>query len=56
MFKPGDVVILKSGGPLMTIEGEKGKLGYPCRWFEGNDPKRGFFPPETIEKYTGPSI
>lgn len=36
-FKPGDVVVLKSGGPDMTIssidEGQKAS----CYWFNGVD-------------------
>jgi len=33
-FKPGDVVVLRSGGPSMTVEciEEDGRVS--CRWFD----------------------
>jgi uncharacterized protein YodC (DUF2158 family) len=38
-FKPGDVVVLKSGGPAMTVESigrsEDGQPRARCTWFEG---------------------
>ncbi|HAT04544.1 MAG TPA: DUF2158 domain-containing protein [Aeromonas salmonicida] len=40
MFKPGDVVRLKSGGPAMTISAPKKDStaeAYYCRWFSPND-------------------
>ena len=50
IFKKGDVVSLKSGGPLMTIDGipgEKvpGKLDneYLCRWFRRQTPESGSY-------------
>ncbi len=55
-FKVGDVVQLKSGGPLMTIEsitGEsymdsaKGDLN--CVWFDKNKPESKNFNPLTVE-------
>jgi uncharacterized protein YodC (DUF2158 family) len=52
--KPGDVVILKSGGPKMTVVGV-GKYGYSeveqalCRWFKsGNEFVEDVFPFESI--------
>jgi len=55
-FKVGDVVALKSGGPEMTVVGSA--LSFPekhpmveCCWFDSsNDKKKGFFPPEALEK------
>jgi uncharacterized protein YodC (DUF2158 family) len=38
-FKAGDVVMLKSGGPLMTIqtiEEKNGEMTAWCQWFEGS--------------------
>jgi len=47
-FNPGDLVVLKSGGPKMTIE----KIGNPlvfCAWFKGDDRVRDNFHPEALE-------
>ena len=48
-FNIGDVVTLKSGGPPMTIEVDKGD-NYVCVWFEGSEVKRGAFPSVTLMK------
>jgi uncharacterized protein YodC (DUF2158 family) len=40
-FKPGDLVHLKSGGPVMTVNGLEG--GVECLWFSGDDLERGVF-------------
>lgn len=60
-FQKGDVVQLKSGGPLMTVErvgafggGMSPRAafeGAECVWFEGANVKRESFPHETLEKY-----
>ena len=58
MFKQGELVKLKSGGPVMTVEaiGDKSFGGGPgiiCVWFEasGNEkPHRETFPPFVLEK------
>ena len=64
-FKPGDLVRLKSGGPLMTVEqvGERAMTGGEavwCVWFEvvGNKqvPKRETFPPAVLEPSSKPTI
>jgi uncharacterized protein YodC (DUF2158 family) len=54
-FEVGDVVVLKSGGPKMTVvDFAKSFAGeYPvvgCRWFDKNEKKIGSFPPDTLEK------
>lgn len=41
-FKPGTVVQLKSGGPLMTIE-KVGNTKYTCEWFLNGEVKTGYF-------------
>lgn len=48
-MKTGDVVRLRSGGPLMTVDErliepaqEAGEVR--CIWFEGDEVKRGTFP------------
>lgn len=36
-FKPGDVVVLKSGGPAMTIRELQGTGTALCEWFNRDD-------------------
>lgn len=48
IFKVGDVVVLKSGGPYMTIEvvSQESQAGGPevyCKWFSGDDVKSDTF-------------
>lgn len=55
-FNTGDVVQLKSGGPLMTIESVKnndtsGRPTVYCTWFEKDEQKRGHFPLVGVETY-----
>jgi uncharacterized protein YodC (DUF2158 family) len=59
-LKVGDVVKLRSGGPLMTIEyigsfsmsgGEEDKA--KCVWFEGTKRKDGVFELPTLSKEVG---
>jgi len=58
-LKVGDVVQLKSGGPLMTVRSvdENSVL---CVWFDGKDSKSGRFPGATLnlvpEENHGPSF
>jgi len=54
-FVPGDVVILKSGGPKMTVEsiGNFAGMGGPgarCKWFEKNDLKEAAFAISALKK------
>ena len=46
-FDVGDVVQLKSGGPIMTVSGisqlSSGGEAVRCQWFEKNKPMRGAF-------------
>jgi len=52
-FKKGDTVILKSGGPLMTIQdiGDYGRIkkGAACIWFDGKRKIEDVFDLETLE-------
>jgi uncharacterized protein YodC (DUF2158 family) len=55
-LKPGTVVRLKSGGPPMTVIGEKmlplgagGSGRVDCEWFEKNKPMRGDFAETSLE-------
>lgn len=51
-FKVGDMVVLKSGGPKMTIQ-EIGEISNTekatCFWFEGNNLKKDYFSLESLE-------
>jgi uncharacterized protein YodC (DUF2158 family) len=52
-FKPGDVVMLKSGGPKMTVEysgtDTYNRAAVWCDWFEGNKKVSNTFPPTSLE-------
>lgn len=59
-FAPGDLVQMKSGGPVMTVERigkdeRTGENAISCTWFEkvGNrqDLQRSTFNPVVLEKY-----
>lgn len=49
-FKPGDLVRLKSGGPVMSVKTAKtGFDGYvDCQWFSGKKLESGRFNTETL--------
>ena len=46
-FKTGDVVILKSGGPSMTVE-QVSEDSVLCAWFDKYEKKNGSFPPDAL--------
>jgi len=46
----GDVVVLRSGGPPMTVEGEDEDGEIQCVWFVGEKTKRDAFPADALEK------
>jgi uncharacterized protein YodC (DUF2158 family) len=47
-FKKGDVVVLKSGGPSMTVHEVQSSQLY-CIWFDGTKKLGDYFDPETVE-------
>lgn len=52
MFRVGDVVQLKSGGPIMTvveITSANGRDTVQCRWFAGPEEKSSSFSAETLK-------
>ena len=55
MFAKGDVVQVKSGGPVMTVEDfSQTAAGEPtawCVWFDENDQKRDSFRIDVLVKY-----
>jgi uncharacterized protein YodC (DUF2158 family) len=50
-FKPGDLVVLKSGGPVMTVDSvdHLAGLGVGCVWFAGAKRETAYFKEEAIE-------
>ena len=45
LFKTGDVVQLKSGGPKMTVRDYSSDgTGLHCQWFAGSKLESGYFP------------
>lgn len=48
-FKLGTIVVLKSGGPDMTVE-SIGKNGVTCAWFVGKRLTRATLRPEMLRK------
>lgn len=53
-FKVGDVVILKSGGPRMTVNNVS-ENGIECIWIEGSY-HRATFNSEVLEKYRATGV
>jgi uncharacterized protein YodC (DUF2158 family) len=55
VFKPGDIVVLKSGGPVMTVDtvntdifDDNKVTGILCAWFVGNKLERARFDRDAI--------
>lgn len=48
-FNPGDVVVLKSGGPKMTYEYENANYEATCSYFINNERKRESFVYEALK-------
>lgn len=57
-FADGDVVQLKSGGPVMTVQFSDETRGVACQWFErgGKSQKvhSEYFPEASLVKFTPP--
>ena len=50
-FQPGDVVQLRSGGPLMTVHNlGLGHADVHCAWVHGAQPGNGAFPAVVLRK------
>lgn len=51
-MKPGDLVKLKSGGPVMTLGSLTSAIGQEtrCFWFVGLDLKSALFPLDALVK------
>lgn len=49
-FKEGEIVKLKSGGPDMTMDGDRGSDGrIKCVWFDGATLNSSHFHEESVE-------
>lgn len=50
-YKVGDIVMLKSGGPEMTVQQPpiSGRF-YTCQWFAGKKLESGLFAEESLKK------
>ena len=60
-LKPGDLVVLKSGGPVMTVDtvntdifDDEKVTGLLCAWFVGNRLERARFDPGAIVPVPSP--
>lgn len=53
LFKLGDIVQLKSGGPAMTIN-DSTDYGWRCQWFRGASLEQGHFEEHTLKHYVAP--
>lgn len=63
-FKHGDVVVMKSGGPPMTIAKVPGDFlsstatraltEYRCEWFKGANAQTGTFAEHVLDTYVPP--
>ncbi|MBV8858305.1 MAG: DUF2158 domain-containing protein [Acidobacteria bacterium] len=49
-FNEGDLVQLKSGGPVMTVTKATGANSLTCKWFEGSSVHTDYFPPAALRK------
>ncbi|EJZ22440.1 DUF2158 domain-containing protein [Rhizobium sp. Pop5] len=48
-FKIGDIVVLKSGGPKMTVVSEEERGRVYCSWFAGAKAEKSQYPVEALE-------
>ena len=49
IFKIGDIVQLKSGGPKMTVTNHGSKGEIYCSWFGGSKKESAPFPPDALK-------
>jgi len=49
MFRAGDTVQVKSGGPIMTVSDAHGISGIDCTWNDRGEVKRGSFAAEVLK-------
>lgn len=51
MFNEGDLVTLKSGGPIMTVASNEGEGLFFCQWFVDNEAKQHTFEGASLQLY-----
>lgn len=49
-IREGDLVQLKSGGPVMTVVRVNGPGTLSCKWFKGSKVNTDYFPPSALRK------
>ena len=56
VFQVGDLVQLKSGGPVMTVNRipDRGEKNISCVWFAGSKDQQAYFNPLALQNYTPP--
>lgn len=61
-YKKGDVVVIKSGGPPMTVDSVPGEQAYRkkddeylCIWFKGASKENGSFADHLLKVFTPPA-
>lgn len=48
-FKSGDIVVLKSGGPEMTVKAyAPTQQAFLCQWFAGKKLEQGYFKGDSL--------
>jgi uncharacterized protein YodC (DUF2158 family) len=56
-YKPGDIVKLKSGSALMTVESFNSLSGrWVCVWHDKNEERRGEYLEATLEAAERPAV
>ena len=55
-FNIGDTVVMKAGGPKMTIVyvGDDPTDMMQCRWYDGKKFQTEFFPPDSVRLFDDP--
>lgn len=54
-FVAGDLVVLKSGGPVMTVN-KIDLTSLQCQWFGGKKLEHGYFDPKAVRLATAEDI